>query len=458
MKIVAISGSIAEQSYNLRLLEYIQSNYSDIFEVELLDLTDVPLFNQDNPELSYEGPIHTINRKILQSDGVIIATPEHNHTIPAPLNNILDWLSFKIHPLRQKPVLILGASYSNQGTSRAQLHLRQILEAPGIDALPMPGNEFLLANCRTAFDENGQLKDPETAEFLKTVLEKFKKYAQAVSVLAEPAPTEKEDLTAQNPIDTTIEGVSMREPNWVEKASEITNASSGDNYVELDRGVLTVDQINWLLKSMPAELTFADNNNQYLYYNHKLSPDQMLAERNPADVGSSLADVHPENSYKNVSWVIQQLRTGNQDYVRMHIPTNDDEFIVHNYQAVHDANGKYRGINEIVFDLKPLIVWYLAETGQKLVKNGNLHSTTAAADISSGASESVNTSTSASEVADTSTGASEVTDTSTSASESDTTTGASETADASTAASESPDTSTGASESADTTTGASESY
>lgn len=88
-----------------------------------------------------------------QADGVIIATPEHNHTIPASLKSVLEWLSFKIHPLENKPVMIVGASYYDQGSSRAQLHLRQILDAPGVNAIVLPGNEFLLGKVKEAFDE-----------------------------------------------------------------------------------------------------------------------------------------------------------------------------------------------------------------------------------------------------------------------------------------------------------------
>ena len=146
MKIVGIVGSTAEKSYNRLLLQYIQREYTDLFDLEILEIDQIPLFNQDNPELATEGPVHTLNRKIRQADGVIIATAEHNHTTPGPLKSALEWLSFTIHPLKNKPVKIIGASYLDQGTSRSQLHLRQILEAPGIDALVMPGQEFLLGN------------------------------------------------------------------------------------------------------------------------------------------------------------------------------------------------------------------------------------------------------------------------------------------------------------------------
>ena len=64
--------------------------------------------------------LRLLNNKITRADGVIIATPEHNHTISAALKSVLEWLSFEVHPFENKPVMIVGASYYDQGTSRAQ--------------------------------------------------------------------------------------------------------------------------------------------------------------------------------------------------------------------------------------------------------------------------------------------------------------------------------------------------
>ena len=41
------------------------------------------------------------------------------HTISAALKSVLEWLSFEVHPFENKPVMIVGASYYDQGTSRA---------------------------------------------------------------------------------------------------------------------------------------------------------------------------------------------------------------------------------------------------------------------------------------------------------------------------------------------------
>ena len=128
-------------------------------EIEVLDITDVPMFNQSDNQ-SYGEVIQMFNEKITASDGVIFATPEYNHSIPSSLKSLIEWLSFDLHPLAGKPVMIVGASLGTQGSSRAQLHLRQILDAPGVDANVMPGYEFLLGNASKAFEKVNGVKVP----------------------------------------------------------------------------------------------------------------------------------------------------------------------------------------------------------------------------------------------------------------------------------------------------------
>lgn len=88
MKFVGIVGSNAEQSYNRMLLEFIRKNFKTKFELEVLEIDDIPMFNQDqNWEESFQ--LRLLNNKITRADGVIIATPEHNHTITAALKSVL---------------------------------------------------------------------------------------------------------------------------------------------------------------------------------------------------------------------------------------------------------------------------------------------------------------------------------------------------------------------------------
>lgn len=393
MKFVAIVGSNADQSYNRMLLQFMQRHFKIKCEIELLEIKDVPMFNQDEDQSDCFA-IRYLNNKITRADGVIIATPEHNHTITPALKSTLEWLSFKLHPLENKPVMIVGASYYDQGTSRAQVHLRKILEAPGVNAYTLPGNEFLLGKAKEAFDVNGNISNEGTVKFLESCLDNFIKYVEVVSKLRKPKPIEPEDLDCGRPIATTIHGIDPDDPDWLEKAAKQVNAVEGNTYVKLDNGLLTVDQLNMFLNAMPFELTYADDNNQFLYYNNKhQEPNTMLGKRVLEQVGNRMSTVHgtlPPARMKNVEWVIGTLRNGNQEYVRTIVPGTPPEIInTHNYQAMYYPDGSYAGINEIIFNFKHWLDWYLEATGQRLVGGSGPAVPAAAshADATSGASD-----------------------------------------------------------------------
>ena len=393
MKFVAIVGSNADQSYNRMLLQFMQRHFKIKCEIELLEIKDVPMFNQDEDQSDCFA-IRYLNNKITRADGVIIATPEHNHTITPALKSTLEWLSFKLHPLENKPVMIVGASYYDQGTSRAQVHLRKILEAPGVNAYTLPGNEFLLGKAKEAFDLNGNISNEGTVKFLESCLDNFIKYVEVVSKLRKPKPIEPEDLDCGRPIATTIHGIDPDDPDWLEKAAKQVNAVEGNTYVKLDNGLLTVDQLNMFLNAMPFELTYADDNNQFLYYNNKhQEPNTMLGKRVLEQVGSRMSTVHgtlPPARMKNVEWVIGTLRNGNQEYVRTIVPGTPPEIInTHNYQAMYYPDGSYAGINEIIFNFKHWLDWYLEASGQRLVGGSGPAVPAAAshADATSGASD-----------------------------------------------------------------------
>jgi fumarate reductase flavoprotein subunit len=184
MKFIAIVGTNAKKSYNRKLLQFMKKHFESKVDIELLEITDVPMFNQSDNQ-SYGEVIQMFNEKITASDGVIMATPEYNHSIPSGLKSLIEWLSFDLHPLAGKPVMIVGASLGTQGSSRAQLHLRQILDAPGVDANVMPGYEFLLGNASKAFDDAGNLSNEGTIDFLEICFLRFMRFANIANQLNE---------------------------------------------------------------------------------------------------------------------------------------------------------------------------------------------------------------------------------------------------------------------------------
>lgn len=121
--------------------------------------------------------------KIEKAEGVIIGTPEYDHSIPASLMNALAWLSYGIFPLLNKPVMITGASYGTLGSSRAQLQLRQILNAPELKASVLP-DEFLLSHSLQAFDKDGNLFDLETIQKLDAIFDDFRLFVKITGKLS----------------------------------------------------------------------------------------------------------------------------------------------------------------------------------------------------------------------------------------------------------------------------------
>ena len=169
IKLVGLVGSNAKHSYNRILLQWIKKNYQQQLHLEIIELASFPLFSQNKKTSSYPI-IQEVSQKIQSADGVLIACPEHNYTITSCLKSALEWLSYDLHPFLKKPVYIIGASYSPLGTGRSQLHLKEILQSPGLDAWVLPGNEFLLGYAREAFDEAGNIKDIATKDYFNTCL------------------------------------------------------------------------------------------------------------------------------------------------------------------------------------------------------------------------------------------------------------------------------------------------
>lgn len=180
IKLVGLVGSNAKHSYNRILLQWIKKNYQQQFHLEIIELAPFPLFSQNKKTSSYPI-IQEVSQKIQSADGVLIACPEHNYTITSCLKSALEWLSYDLHPFLKKPVYIIGASYSPLGTGRSQLHLKEILQSPGLDAWVLPGNEFLLGYAREAFDEAGDIIDEATKDYFNTCLMHFLQFTSAVN-------------------------------------------------------------------------------------------------------------------------------------------------------------------------------------------------------------------------------------------------------------------------------------
>ncbi|MBH0231658.1 NADPH-dependent FMN reductase [Halobacillus yeomjeoni] len=179
LKVAALVGSIRKESYNMKLAKFIKDRYKDHLDIRFVPIRDLAHYDQD---IENEAPASVRNFKTLLSDvdAFLIVTPEFNHSIPGVLKNALDWLSRGDKEMNGKPTFLAGATMGALGTVRAQMHLRQILNAPGMGAKVLPGNEILIGHIQHKMDESGQLTDHRTIDFIDGVVEEFIQFAETV--------------------------------------------------------------------------------------------------------------------------------------------------------------------------------------------------------------------------------------------------------------------------------------
>ena len=181
LKLIAIVGTNSKRSTNRQLLQYMQKHFAEKAEIELVEIKDIPVFNKP-ADKQVPAEILEIAAKIEEADGVIIGTPEYDHSIPAVLMSALAWLSYGIYPLLNKPIMITGASYGTLGSSRAQLQLRQILNAPEIKASVLP-DEFLLSHSLQSFNPSGDLVDLDVIKKLDATFDDFRIFVKITEKL-----------------------------------------------------------------------------------------------------------------------------------------------------------------------------------------------------------------------------------------------------------------------------------
>lgn len=182
MNYLAIVGTNSEVSTNRMLLQFMQRHFQAQAQLELYEIRDLPAFYEaDDDQIPQE--VTSLSDKIRQADGVIIATPEYDHAIPAVLKSALEWISYTSQALTDKPVLIVGASHGALGSSRAQAHLRQILDSPELAARLMPSSEFLLGKSQAAFNASGKLTDEHKQAELDEIFREFVLFTEMITKL-----------------------------------------------------------------------------------------------------------------------------------------------------------------------------------------------------------------------------------------------------------------------------------
>jgi chromate reductase len=170
VSVLGISGSLRSGSRNRRLLEIAAEMAPAGVHVELWDgLKQVPPFDEDDEH----DPVLAVRRlraALAAADGVLIATPEYNGSLPGQLKNALDWASrpYDSNVLRGKPVAIVGASPGRGGAADAVADARRVLATIGAHALD---REVAVGGVHDHFDDEDRLIDIELGDALAATVD-----------------------------------------------------------------------------------------------------------------------------------------------------------------------------------------------------------------------------------------------------------------------------------------------
>ncbi len=179
MKILAVSGSLRQASFNSALLRAAQALYPDLIEIGAI--SSIPLYDAD---LEAEGvPVSVIQLKkqLVEASGLLLFSPEYNNSVPGVLKNTIDWMSRPSEGIsnvfRGKPVAICGASPGGFGTVLAQNAWLPVFHLLG--AQIFSGGRLMVSGAASIFEDDGSLADDAVRERLEKYIREFRGFCMA---------------------------------------------------------------------------------------------------------------------------------------------------------------------------------------------------------------------------------------------------------------------------------------
>ena len=180
MRILGVSGSLREGSFNTSLLRAAAEAAPDGVELELWNgLAELPLYDEALDTDHAPAAVERLRKAWGEADAILFATPEYNGSVPGGLKNAIDWASRPrgAAALASKSVAVVGASTGQFGAMWAQQDLKRILAITGARVV---GTVIPVGRAQERFDNEGRLLDGELFEQLRLHLTTLA--AEAVAV------------------------------------------------------------------------------------------------------------------------------------------------------------------------------------------------------------------------------------------------------------------------------------
>ncbi len=174
--IIGLSGSLRKGSFNTAVLREAAKSAPEGVRVDVRTLAGIPLYNGDDEEASgVPKAVQELKDAVAAADGLLLATPEYNNSLPGVLKNAIDWMTRPPDDIRRvfggKRVAVCGASPGGFGTVLAQAAWLPVLRTLG--TRPWFGGKLLVSRAGTVIGEDGAVSDPATREAIRKFVAGF---------------------------------------------------------------------------------------------------------------------------------------------------------------------------------------------------------------------------------------------------------------------------------------------
>jgi chromate reductase len=174
--ILGISGSLRAGSFNTSLLRAAAGLMPAGATLQIATLHGIPLYDGDaEARDGLPAAVTKLKEQIVASDGVLLATPEYNNSMPGVLKNGIDWLSRPASDIGRvfgnRPIAVIGASPGGFGTILSQNAWLPVLRTLGMQ--PWFGGRLMVSRAGQVFDAAGEMADEKVKAQLQAFLQGF---------------------------------------------------------------------------------------------------------------------------------------------------------------------------------------------------------------------------------------------------------------------------------------------
>jgi NAD(P)H-dependent FMN reductase len=170
VNILMLVGSLRAGSWTAQLIDAATEQLPAGVEAKVYaGLGDLPHYDQDLDTDQPPGPVAAFRDAVRRADGLVVATPEYNGSMPGVLKNAIDWASRPrgASSIAGKPVAVISVSPSPRGAQWAREDAERVLRVAG--AVPL--EQSLGVPSVHAAVSDGRLEDRDVERAVRALLQ-----------------------------------------------------------------------------------------------------------------------------------------------------------------------------------------------------------------------------------------------------------------------------------------------